>query len=240
MIFPVVLCVRPDFYRRMGFGYGTKMNQYRLRPSAFPRDPSAPPVRSLTADDKDAVAACYERFASRTHGMMQKTERELRRLFDNPQHRIFGYQRNGKIHGYLVFTWERGESFITNDIQVSEMIYEDREALLALTSFLHSQTDQVRTIVVNTQDEHFHHLLLDPRNGTEKLIPDVYHQTNAQGVGLMYRVVDLAGIFDRLAESKLGSLSPRAKPCCVELTVSDSFLPENAGRLLLRSKGGHK
>nr|NIV36534.1 GNAT family N-acetyltransferase [Anaerolineae bacterium] len=24
---------RPDFYRKMGFGYGTSMNQYRVRPS---------------------------------------------------------------------------------------------------------------------------------------------------------------------------------------------------------------
>jgi predicted acetyltransferase len=31
---------RPDFYRSMGFGYGTKMNQYRVRPSALPSGPS--------------------------------------------------------------------------------------------------------------------------------------------------------------------------------------------------------
>jgi predicted acetyltransferase len=31
---------RPDFYRQMGFGYGTKMDQHRVKPSALPRGPS--------------------------------------------------------------------------------------------------------------------------------------------------------------------------------------------------------
>lgn len=28
---------RPDFYGRMGYGYGTKKAEYQLRPEAFPR-----------------------------------------------------------------------------------------------------------------------------------------------------------------------------------------------------------
>ena len=27
---------RPDFYRQMGFGHGTKMNQYRVKPASLP------------------------------------------------------------------------------------------------------------------------------------------------------------------------------------------------------------
>ncbi|MGD8623698.1 MAG: GNAT family N-acetyltransferase, partial [Anaerolineae bacterium] len=36
---------RPDFYRKMGFGYGTKMNEYRVRPDDFPRGASRAQVR---------------------------------------------------------------------------------------------------------------------------------------------------------------------------------------------------
>jgi len=230
---------RPDFYRKMGFGYGSKMNQYRVRPSALPKSPLAARVRYLAESDKDALAACYERFANQTHGLIQKTERDLRRLFGNPQHRVFGYEEAGQIRGYLVFTWERGESFISNDIQIVELVYEDRDAFLALMAFLHNQADQVRQVVVNTQDEYFHHLLLDPRNGTERLIPDVYHETNAQGVGLMYRVVDLPGMFGRLAESNLGRLSSGDTSLALRLNVADSFLPENSGTILLQIESGH-
>jgi predicted acetyltransferase len=168
--------------------------------------------------------------------MMQKTGRELQRLFGNPKHRIFGYEQDGQILGYLVFTWEQGESFITNDIHVVELIYEGHEALSALMAFLHNQADQIRQVVINTQDECFHHLLLDPRNGTEQLIPDVYHETNAQGLGLMYRVVDVPAMFGKLAESNLGILSSGGASFTLELVVTDSFLPENAGSFLLRSQ----
>lgn len=230
---------RPDFYRKMGFGYGTKMNQYRVRPASFPKGPSKARVRLLTQEDKDQLLGCYQRFASRTHGMIDKTEREMQRLFGNPEHRIAGCEIDGEIRGYLVFTFQLGESFITNDLSIQELIYEDREALSELLTFLHTQNDQVRHVIVNTQDEHFHHLLLDPRNGSEGLIPSVYHETNAQGVGLMYRIVDVPGIFDHLAARDLGVMAGRAQNCVIKLTVADSFLSENAGSLLLGLEDGY-
>ena len=224
---------RPDFYRKMGFGYGTKMNQYRVEPSALPQGPSKAHVRYLTEADRDGLVACYERFVDRTHGMMAKPEPEIRRLFANPQHRLAGYEKDGVIQGYLVFTFEPGETFILNDIEVKELIYENVGALSELMTFLHSQADQIRHVIINTQDEHFHYLLLDPRNGSQRLIPDVYHETNAQGVGLMYRVIDVPGIFDLLREHNFGGQS-----CILKLDIIDSFLPENAGCILLRFEGG--
>ncbi len=236
---------RPDFYRQMGFGYGTKMDQYRVRPSALPRGPSKADVRYLTGEDKQALTDCYHRFAARTHGMMVKTEREVTRLFENPQHRIVGYEKNGQIEGYLVFTWERGGNFITNDIRVQEFIYETRAALSQLLTFLSTQADQIRHIYITTQDEDFYHLLLDPRNDSDRLIPDVYHEANSQGLGLMYRVVDVPGMFDRLAERARSTPESTDQPCeismaieTLELTVTDSFLPENDGSTRLRLERG--
>jgi predicted acetyltransferase len=230
---------RPDFYRNMGFGYGTKMNQYRVRPSAFPKGPSKTHVRYLTEDDKEALAECYNRFADRTHGMMRKTERELRRLFGKPEHRLVGCELDGQIRGYLVFTWAHGDTFILNDMQIKEFIYESQEALSELMTFLHTQADQIRHVFINTQDEYFHHLLADPRNDTGRLIPDVYHETNTQGLGLMYRVVDVPRIFDLLSERDFGTPALGAQTCTLKLTVGDSFLPENAGSIVLHFAGGH-
>lgn len=224
---------RPDFYRRMGFGYGTKMNQYRVPPSALPRGHSKARVRYLTPEDRQEVVACYERYVDRTHGMMSKSEREVKRLFGAPQHRILGYEADGAIRGYLVFTFEAGDTFLLNDIQVQEMIYDDAQALSELMTFLHSQADQIRHIIVNTQDEYFHYLLLDPRNDSQRLIPDVYHESNTQGVGLMYRVIDVPGLFDLLRERDFGG-----QTCTLQLDIVDSFLPENACSTLLRFEEG--
>jgi predicted acetyltransferase len=224
---------RPDFYRKMGFGYGTKMNQYRIKPADFPKGSSKARARILTEDDRDAVVACYNRFVSQTHGMMDKSEREVKRMFAAPRHRIVGCEIDGEIQAYIVFTFEEGESFILNDIQVQELIYENAEALSELSTFLHSQADQIRHVILNTQDEYFHYLLLDPRNSSDRLIPDVYHETNAQGVGLMYRVIDVPRIFDLLRERNFGE-----QTCTLKLTVVDSFVPDNDGSTTLRFENG--
>jgi len=224
---------RPDFYKKMGFGYGTKMNQYRVRPTALPKGPSKTHVRCLGEDDRRALLDCYTRFVSRTHGMIEKSEVELTGLMNNSHHRIVGYEADGQVLGYLVFTFEHAENPYINDIHVQEFIYESREALSELLTFLHTQADQIRHITFDTQDEFFHYLLLDPRNGSERLIPYIYHESNLQGVGLMYRVSDTSGIFNLLRERNFGG-----QTCKLKLTIEDSFLPENAGSTYLRFEDG--
>jgi predicted acetyltransferase len=93
-----------------------------------------------------------------------------------------------------------------------------------LLANLRSQNDQVRRIIVRTQDPSFHHLFDDPRNGSDELVSPVYHATNLQGVGLMYRVIDVPRMFRLLEERNFGG-----QTCRLELIVRDSFLPENAG-----------
>jgi predicted acetyltransferase len=225
---------RPDFYRRMGFGYGTKMNQYCLAPMSLPRGPSKSHIRLLGLKDREAVIGCYNRFMDRTHGIMAKTEREIKRLFERPRQQIAGYVDRGRILGYLVFSFEYGETWLSNDINVGEFVYETPEVLSELLTFLYSQADQVRRIIVNTQDELFHHLLVDPCSSSGGLIPHVYHETNIQGLGIMYRIIDVPGIFERLHERDFG-----AQSCTIRLSVDDSFLPENSSSILLCFKGGY-
>lgn len=225
---------RPDFYKQMGFGIATKMNQYRLRPTALPAGPSRAHVRYLGKDDRQALVACYNRYLDRTHGMIEKSDREVERLFTNPKSKVVGYERDGQVLGYLLFTFERGESFILNDLQVHEFITLNPEALSELLTFLRSQADQIRHVIWNTLDDSFHHLLLDARrDGSTRLIPSVYHESNVQGVGLMVRLIDTVKAFDVLRERDFGG-----QTCRLSLVVEDSFLPENAGRLLLSFEGG--
>jgi predicted acetyltransferase len=232
---PVVLlyAFRPDFYKAMGFGYGTKMNQYRVAPDALPRGPSKAHVRFLENSDKQALLDCYNRFMDTTHGMMAKSEQEITRLMTSPEYRIVGYEKDGRVSGYVVFTFKHGESFLLNDLVVREFVYENSAALSELLTFLHTQADQVRHIFFNTQDEAFHHLLLDPRDGSSELIPSVYHESNLQGVGLVYRVIDVPAMFRMLGGRNFGG-----QTCRLKLTVRDSFLPENAGSTLLSFERG--
>jgi predicted acetyltransferase len=225
---------RPDFYKQMGFGYGTKLNEYRLRPAGLPKG-TKQHVAWLSSHDKQALLDCYQRCQATTHGLIQRTDADFARFFSSPERRVIGYKRDGRIEGYLFFNFQQHAqgNFLINDLLVYEFIYETREALAELLAFLRSQADQVRYVIIRTQDEEFHHLLLDPRNDSELLIPSVYHPSNVQGVGLMYRVIDTPGVFERLREHDFGGQN-----CRVKITISDSFLPANAGSVVVQFSQG--
>jgi len=217
---------RPDFYRRMGFGTGAQISQYRVRPADLPPGSPREHLVYLRADDKQLLRACYNRCLSRTHGLMEKSDLELSSMFDNVENRIIAYRRGDDVLGYMVFTFTSGhaQNFTINDLIVKELFYETPAALAELFAFLHSQADQVRRVIFHTQDEDFYHALRDPRNETGNMVPQVSHETSTQGVGIMYRVIDMPGLFRLLAGHDFGGQS-----CRLKLTVRDSFFPENSG-----------
>ncbi len=226
---------RPDFYRQMGFGYGTKMNQYRLKPASLPRT-KMDDVVFLMDGDRDGMAACYGRYAAQTHGMLARHTYIWDAIFTDPAIRKVGYKRNGRIQGYIIFTFQPGKAdhFMSNELLVRELVYETPEALSQLLTFLHLQADQIDRVIFNTQDESFHFLLHDPRLDDELMLkPTLYHESSRQGVGLMYRVIDVPQLFAQLAEHDFGGQTLRLK-----LALHDSFLPENAGSWVIGFENG--
>jgi predicted acetyltransferase len=215
---------RPDFYKRMGFGYGAKSNQYHLRPDAFPANGDRSALRYLTIADKEAIGACYTRLQRRTHGMMEKLPKELGRYLEGGDARVVGNERDGTLTGYMAFGFDTDPkgNFIVNNLHVRELIYETREALAALLAFLNSQADQIARVAIETQDEMFHHLFAEPRDDSGALFPSVYHQTNTQGVGIMYRVVDTHAAWAALSGVDFGGETLRLR-----LHARDTFRPTN-------------
>lgn len=224
---------RPDFYTSMGFGYGPKTSQYRIKPASFPKGPGKSHLCYLGPSDQRDIVDCYERVTNLTHGMMKKTEWEMQRLFRNPEHQIVGYRENGHVLGYMVYTFGRTDSFVTNDMHIHEWIYETPDVLLEFTTFLHTQADQIRHIIVDTQDSDFHYLLHDPRNGSERIIPSVYHESNSQGVGFMFRIIDIQRFFESLTFPCFGHGT-----CTIKIDTFDGFFPENTGSIILRFDQG--
>jgi predicted acetyltransferase len=226
---------RPDFYRQMGFGMGTQMSQYRVRPADLPKGPSKRHITFLQADEQELLRDCYNRCLARTHGLMEKSNRELSGMFSNPELRVVAYKRDGRVEGYLAFSFKSGhaENFTIHDMFVRELYYETPEALSELLTFLHSQADQVRRVIFHTQDEDFYHALSDPRNGTDNMVPQVAHETSTQGIGIMYRVIDTPGLFRLLGEHNFGGQS-----CRLKLDIHDSFFPENEGSTIVHFRQG--
>ncbi|MGD8857759.1 MAG: GNAT family N-acetyltransferase [Chloroflexota bacterium] len=225
---------RTDFYRRMGFGYGTKMNQYLFRPRALRVSTSERShIQYLDVDDLQRVLACYERFVTNTHGMILGSERQLKQVLSNPAIRTVGYVDGGQVLGYFSFDFDRRGHFLKNDLRLRQLLYEDSAVLQELLAFLQSLSDQFEWIGFNTQDNSFHHLLDDPRNRNDDLIPSVYHESNKQGVGLMYRIVDLRLLFESAANIRFGS-----QPLSLKIVLEDSFRPGNRNGLVVRFRDG--
>ncbi|TCJ03192.1 GNAT family N-acetyltransferase [Cytobacillus praedii] len=184
---------RPDFYKNMGFGYGTKMNQYQIEPVSFPKAATKEGLMYLDSSHQELIKSCANRFARSTHGMILKTDHDLDILFKNPDHKLVGFMENGELQGYIVFTFKNAynENFLMNNLIVKEFIYETPKALTQLCHCLHTQADQVNRIILNTPDDDIEFLISESRNGSNHLIPSVYHETKTSGIGLMYKIIDV-------------------------------------------------
>jgi len=227
---------RPDFYKQMGWGLGGQLFSYSVAPQSLPRNRRVGPVRLLVKDDMPALTDCYNRAASRRTGMIEELCAFREFVFDLKRERKYlGYEQNGQIRGYLIFQFERGRAtnFIDNNIRVSQLIYDDPEVLRGLLDFLHRQFDQINRIIIECNDESFHHLLHDPRNGSNNIMYPVYHECCVCGVGVMYRIIDARELFAQLADHDFNGHDGSLK-----LEIKDSFLRANNGSLVLRFDEG--
>ena len=220
----------------MGCGLGTQIHLFETTPDNLPRGKSKEHVRFLTEDDLPGVNDCYNRFVDSHHGMIEETL--LSRKISWDQYKIMrhvGYVRDGRICGYLTFRFVKGkaDSFIDNILDVFLAFYEDAEVLSELLTFLHTQFEQVGKLKLRTFDDTFCYLLKDPRNMSRDLIPPVYHETHKSATGIMYRIVDCPLFFKLLKDRDFADQS-----CHVKLNITDSFLPENDGSVLLHFESG--
>lgn len=225
---------RPDFYKKMGFGYGTKMNQYKVKPATLPKMDVKENLSYYTEQDKEQLIDCYNRFAARTHGMIKRTNIEISNIIAPGKNSVV-YKKEGKIEGYVSFFFKKATEVnaFKNDIVVRELIYDNLEVFKQLLNFLHTQFDQIETIIFHTQDEYFHYLLSDPRDGSSNHVAPLCEQTNLQGLGVMYRVIDIAEFFSQLAEYHFGN-----QDITLKLNIADSFVEENSKPLLVQFRGG--
>jgi predicted acetyltransferase len=225
---------RPDFYKQMGFGFGTKMNQYKIKPNTLPKASHKENIHYLTEQDEDGLINCYNVFANKTHGMIARTNAEISNIYAPGKTTVI-YKQGENVEGYVSFFFKKvGEqNAMKNDIIVKELIYLNLEVFKQLLNFLHTQFDQINRIIINTQDEYFHYLLSDPRDESDNCFAPVYHQSNLQGVGLMYRIIDNGLFFSQLEGHSFNNENIKLK-----LTIVDNFVEENNKPIIVEFKNG--
>lgn len=227
---------RPDFYQKMGFGFGAKKHEYKIEPRSMPNSGSKQHIANVTDEEQmQLLMTCYNDYASRQHGMMYRDQEDFKNLFEQKENRIVVFKRKDEVEGYAIFTFQKSPegNFLINDIKVKELVYLHTEALGELMTYFHVQHDQIARVIFHTADDDFHFLPFDVRNGSNNMIPSVYHESNSSGVGLMYRVLDVKQFLSQFKGRAFG-----LEECTVKFSVQETLLEDSRVEVVVQFKDG--
>lgn len=216
---------RPDFYYDMGFGHGGKIHVYHVKPTDLPKGPSKAHVRAICVDELHLLLDSYNRYYPTVNGLIDENEINLRnRLEFYPEIHYTAVIINGRVEAYYGWRFESAHSnnILVNNIRGLELVYHTREALSELFTYLHSQFDQIKNVIIRTFDPDFHFLPADPRDGSGQMLGPIYHQSHQTGVGAMYRIVNVEKALQECTHHNFNGVS-----CRLKLNVRDTFLPVN-------------
>jgi len=218
-----------EFYKRMGYGYGTTIHQFSVRPDAFPKGSTRAHLVYLTKSDKDAMLACYHECFTSVTGMFRREEQDMHALFHDAN-TVVGVRRNDRITGYMVFSFPRVKPEYPQkyNILVKEMIYTTHEAFTELCAFLNAQSDQAQRVIVRSQDDRLYYALHDPTNGQFDNFHTTALESYVSAIGMMCRVLNTRDLFEQLAQCDFNGMNG-----CLKLTVRDSFCAANNDSVLL-------
>jgi len=194
----LLLPFRPDYYKKFGYGFGVKMNQYRIKTGQLPPYTDSGGLRYIQRTELEPVLQFHENFTLKTHGMISKMRGEINDLSNDINNKIIAhYGTDGKINGYLIFQFLSGkeDNYTINHINVSEMVYDNPEVLRIFLGFLRKQEDQVQLIIFNTGIDAFHYLFENPLNDTNNYVNYGNIETNTQCIGMMYKCIGIADAF---------------------------------------------
>jgi len=223
------------FYHKMGFGFGTLLQQLRIKPGDISAIGKKDKIKKLTIDDAPALTAFYNTQVKKQHGLIQRAVFEFEKLLNNPAMRLYAVIDEG-IEGYVMFSFRKGsdESVLVNDLFVNEMLFDHPRAFMQIMSFLKSQSDQIRYLILNTQDEGLLHTIADPRNHMDRLIFSIYQEVSRTGLGIMYRVVDVVRLLDAIKTVQFKNLN-----LTIAFDIKDSFMPINNKEFITVFKNGY-
>ena len=86
---------------------------------------------------------------------------------------------------------------------------------------------------MNTQDEDFHYIFLDPMNGRNDSFETTALETSVTAAGAMYRVLDIKELLYELTASEFGS-----ETCRLRINVQDNFFESGRNGVVVHFNQG--
>lgn len=189
----LLLPFRMDFYRKLGYGCGTKLDEYHIDTQYLPEEKDIEGLRFMTKEDVDKMLACHTAFVCKNHGALCKFEEEIRDMKNDDDVRRLGCFEGDELKGYAVFTFVNTSdcNYTLNLMDVKEMVYQDEKTLKRLLAGLRMQSDLAQSVIIRTGEPDFYHLLKSAQDMSGNYIDFGFLQTNLSAVGTMYKIPDV-------------------------------------------------
>lgn len=217
----MLLPFRVDFYRKMGYGCGTRLEEYHIRTEYLPKwnpnqgdgkvdesgegdSGAAITLKLLDKEEVDQVLACHKRFVQKYHGAVCKFEEEIRDMRGDDEIRRLGAFRGSELSGYAAFTFVNTSdcNYTCNRMDVKELVYEDESVLRALLGGLRMQGDLAQSVILRSGEPDFYHVLESCQDMSDNYIDFGFLQTNISALGTMYKIPEMGAFIAAAAHRK--------------------------------------
>lgn len=145
------------FYHHLGWGVANKYTTYEIPPEqlAFGRGADGA-VRRLSPDDWERLRPVEVADGEGTHLSLRRSEtwwreRTLGEWPGDTAPYIYGYERDGELQGYVLYTVSSGDD--GRELDVRKLAHIDTEAYHALLGFLSDHDSQVESITLRRAAE---------------------------------------------------------------------------------------
>ncbi len=222
---------RPDFYKKMGFGFGTKCDKYITSPDRLPRIKDEYSMQYLGEADKDAVILFYDTLYHNHHGMIRKREQDIEAMLKAQGVYHVGYKEEDKLLVLLSFRLVANDDTNQATHMKLELLFTCSTGLKAALNFLNSQADQVGRIEFSTLYPDLFYSFNDIRNLDHKQLREpAFHHVYDTGMGTMYRSLDHMALLLQ-------------RPCSldkmrIKFSLEDDFLKGKPTEFIIEWKAG--
>lgn len=229
----LLLPFRMDFYKKLGYGCGTKLDEYHIKTEYLPNHRDISKLRILGKDEVDKVVKCHTEFVRKNHGALCKFEEEVRDMENDDDVRRLGYFEGDELKGYAAFTFVNTSdcNYTLNLMDVKELVYDDEEVLKVLLGGLRMQSDLVQSVIIRTGEPDFYHRLESCQDMSDNYIDFGFLQTNVSAIGTMYKIPDMKAFVEAAAHRAFPALELK-----VGFEVKDSLEDETDKFVLNFSK----
>ncbi|HEY5562164.1 MAG TPA: GNAT family N-acetyltransferase [Clostridiaceae bacterium] len=208
-----------EFYRRYGYEIGYDNLKYTIPIENLKAFKTSLKIKAYDKIYLKDMLKLYEVFAKGHNGSGARDvaiweELIIKDMWDSSKLYTYLCENNNEIKGYIIYSINDGK------MNIVEIIYEGREALEALLTFIYSHQAQIREVILNScLNDMVQYILPNPR---------VKREISS---GMMFRVVDVAS-------SLMALHFPKDLKGEIKIKINDSKAFFNASPLQLILEDG--